>query len=71
MDLYTAIEYICSIDAEAEAIDMLMKTYRKKVEKNYNLLCNREKCMNAIRKINKERYKDEAIDALSNVSCED
>lgn len=70
MDLYTAIEYICSINEEAEAIDILMKSFKKKAEENYNLLCNREKCMNAIRKINKERYKDEAIDALSDINCE-
>ena len=67
MDFYTAIEYICSLDEEALAIDLLMKSYRKKSEENYNLLCNSEKCMKAIQKINKERYKDEAIDALSDV----
>ena len=68
MDIYSAIEYICSIDEECEAINLLMKSYQKKAEENLSLLCNREKCMNAIRKINKERYKDEAIDALSDVN---
>lgn len=68
MDIYSAIEYICSINGEYEAINMLMKSYQKKAEESFSLLCNREKCMNAIRKINKERYKDDAIDALADVN---
>ena len=70
MDLYTAVEYICSNDEEYEAIKMLMESYHKKAEKNLHLLCNREKCMNAIRKINKERYKDDAIDAFADVGID-
>ena len=68
MDLYTAIEYICSIDSENEAIQILLKSYARKYEKNFKDLCNRESCLNAICKLNKAHYHDEAIDALSDIN---
>lgn len=67
MDLYTAINYICSIDAELEAILTLLSSHTKKYEKNFKDLCDREASLKAIFKLNKAHYKDEAIDALSDV----
>ena len=71
MDLYTAIEYICSIDEELEAISTLLSSHTKKHERNFKDLCDREASLKAICKLNKAHYKDEAIDALSDVdNCE-
>lgn len=67
MDIYTAIEYICSIDAELEAISTLLKSHERKHEKNFKDLCDREASLRTICKLNKKHYKDEAIDALSDV----
>ena len=67
MDIYTAIEYICSIDAELEAISILLKSHERKHDKNFKDLCDREASLRAICKLNKAHYKDEAIDALSDV----
>ena len=67
MDIYTAIEYICSIDEELEAISVLLNSHMKKHEKNFKDLCDREKSLKAICKLNRAKYKDEAIDALSDV----
>ena len=67
MDIYTAIEYICSIDAELEAISVLLNSHRKKHEKNFKDLCDREASLKTICKLNRAKYKDEAIDALSDV----
>ena len=67
MDLYSAINYICSIDAELEAISVLLNSHRGKHEQNFKDLCDREASLKAICKLNKAHYKDEAIDALSDV----
>ena len=67
MDIYTAIEYICSIDAELEAISVLLNSHKKKHEKNFKDLCDREASLKIICKLNRANYKDEAIDALSDV----
>ena len=67
MDIYTAIEYICSIDAEIEAISVLLNSHRKKHEKNFKDLCDRGATLKTICKLNRAKYKDEAIDALSDV----
>ena len=67
MDLYTAIEYIRSIDAELEAVNTLLASYKRKYDKNFKDLCDREASLKAICKLNKAHYKDEAIDALSDV----
>ena len=67
MDLYTAIEYICSIDAELEAVNTLLASHKRKYDKNFKDLCDREASLKAICKLNKAHYKDEAIDALSDV----
>ena len=68
MDIYTAIEYICSIDEELEAISVLLNSHRKKHEQNFKDLCDREASLKAICKLNMAKYKDEAIDALSDVN---
>ena len=67
MDIYTAIEYICSIDEELKAISILLNSHRKKHEQNFKYLCDREESLKAICKLNRAKYKDEAIDALSDV----
>lgn len=67
MDIYTAIEYICSIDAELEAVNMLLVSHKRKHDKNFKDLCDREASLRAICKLNKAHYKDESIDALSDV----
>lgn len=67
MDIYTATNYICSIDAELEAISLLLISHRKKYEQNFKDLCDREASLKAICKLNRAQYKDEAIDALSDV----
>ena len=67
MDLYTAINYICSIDAELEAVNTLLVSHKRKYDKNFKDLCDREASLKAICKLNKAHYKDEAIDALSDV----
>ena len=65
--VYTSIEDSGSIDAELEAIAVLLNSHRKKHEKNFKDLCDREKSLKAICKLNRAKYKDEAIDALSDV----
>ena len=67
MDIYTATSYICSIDAELEAISLLLNSHIKKHEQNFKDLCDREASLKAICKLNRAHYKDEAIDALSDV----
>lgn len=67
MDLYQAIEYICSIDAELEAISILLKSHERKYEKNLKDLCDRETSLKIIYKLNQAHYKDEAINALSDI----
>ena len=67
MDISTAINYICSIDEELEAISVLLRSHREKHEQNLKDLCDREKSLKAICKLNRVKYKDEAIDALSDV----
>lgn len=67
--LLEAIEFICSIDAELEAITKLMARHKKKHEEMQRQLADREKSLRAICKLNLHKYKDEAIDALSDVDC--
>lgn len=65
--LVDAIEYICSIDAELEAVEELLKQHKKKHGRVERKLADREKSLRSICKWNRHKYKDEAIDVLSDV----
>ena len=65
--LSEAIESICAMDAEVEAITVLLKIYAQKQEKQQEALRDRENSLRAICKWNREKYRDEAIDILSDV----
>lgn len=67
MDLYQAIEYICVNDAELKAVFILLKSHERKHEKNLKDLCDREASLKIIYKLNQVHYKDEAINALSDI----
>lgn len=67
MNLNMALEYVCSIDAELEAIERLFAAHKSKHEKTIRNLCDREKALRSICKWNKHKYQDEAIDVLSDV----
>lgn len=64
---FKAIEFICSNDDELEAINILLASHKRKHDKHYEDLCDREASLKAICKINNAHYKDEAIDALSDI----
>ena len=57
-----------AVDEELEAISVLLNSHRKKHEQNFKDLCDREASLKAICKLNMAKYKDEAIDALSDVN---
>lgn len=65
--LIDTIEYICSIDAELEAVEALLTRHKIKHNRTAQKLADREKSLRSIYKWNQHKYKDEAIDALSNV----
>ena len=65
--LIDAIDYICSIDAELEAVFKLLERHKKKHKRTINKLADREKSLRSICKWNRHKYKDEAIDVLSDV----
>ena len=65
--LIDAIEYICSSDAELEAISLLLESHKKKHHRVERKLADREKSIRSICKWNRHKYKDEAIDVLSDV----
>ena len=71
MDILTAIEYICSIDAELEAVEKLLESHKRKHSKQFRQLCDREKSLRSICKWNRAKYHDEAIDVLSDVDSYD
>ena len=62
-----AIEVICSLDAELEAVSMLLEQHKKRHSRTVNKLADREKSLRSICKWNRHKYKDEAIDVLSDV----
>ena len=65
--LIDAIEVICALDAELEAVSVLLKRHEKKHKRTINKLADREKALRSICKWNRHKYKDEAIDVLSDV----
>ena len=65
--LIDAIEVICSLDAELEAVSMLLEHHKKKHNRTVNKLAERERTLRSICKWNRHKYKDEAIDVLSDV----
>jgi hypothetical protein len=65
--LIDALEYICSIDAELEAVSMLLERHKIKHNRTVRKLADREKSLRSICKWNRHKYKDEAIDVLSDV----
>ena len=68
MNFVEAVNYLCSNDAELEAISVLLKSHERKHKKQYRDLCNRTARLSGIRKLNKAHHKDEAIDALADLS---
>ena len=62
-----AIETICSLDAELEAVSLLLEQHKKKYNRTINKLADREKSLRSICKWNRHKYKDESIDVLSDV----
>lgn len=69
--LIDAIEIICSLDAELEAVSLLLEQHKKKHNRAINKLVDREKSLRSICKWNRHKYKDEAIDVLSDVDSYD
>lgn len=65
--LIDAVEVICSLDAELEAVSELLKQHERKHNRTVNKLAEREKSLRSICKWNRHKYKDEAIDVLSDV----
>ena len=65
--LIDAIETICSLDAELEAVSLLLEQHKKKHNRTVNKLADREKSLRSICKWNRHKYKDEAIDVLSDI----
>ena len=61
------VEYICSVDAELEAILLLLNNHKKKHKEKEKQLFDRERSLRTICKLNRSIYHDEAIDALSDV----
>lgn len=69
--LIDAIEVICSLDAELEAISKLLVLHEKKHKRAINKLADREKSLRSICKWNRHKYKDAAINVLSDVDNHD
>ena len=70
-ELLNAIKYICSVDAELDAIAMLNDSHKQKYESLEKKLTDREKSLKTICKLNRYRYHDDAIDVLSDVDSYD
>jgi hypothetical protein len=63
--LIDALDYICSIDAELEAVSALLERHKIKHNRTINKLADREKSLRSICKWNRHKYNDEAIDVLT------
>ena len=65
--LALCIDAICQNNDEISAIQILLSSLMNKTKKNERDLAHKTACIRAIRKINTQRIKSEAISAL----CED
>lgn len=67
MDLNTALNYICVTDQELEAIAILLSSHTKKHKITEQTLQFTKTSLRLVRKINAEKHRNSAIDAL----CDD
>ncbi len=65
--LALCVDVICQNNDEISAIQILLSSLMNKTKKNERDLAHKTACIRAIRKINAQRIKSEAISAL----CED
>lgn len=65
--LALCVDAICQNNDEISAIQILLSSLMNKTKKNERDLAHKTACIRAIRKINTQRIKSEAISAL----CED
>ena len=63
-DFVSAIKCIISQDKEDDAIRLLLNSMTEKARRQERLALERRACLVAIRKINRHKLKDDAIDAL-------
>lgn len=65
--LIDAIETICSLDAELEAISKLLFLHEQKHHRLEKKLADREKTLRWINKWNAQKIHDEAIEVMADV----
>lgn len=63
-EFVSAINYIVSQDKEYDAIQLLLNSINENARRQERLALERRACLVAIRKINRHKIKDDAIDAL-------